>query len=361
MTPLQYYQQLLQHQAYQADPLQEQAMACLDDLHAQLNNRDWQPGFFQRLFSKRPAPIKGVYFWGSTGRGKTWLMDSFYECVDFPEKYRLHFHRFMRAIHQQLSELPHTSDPLKLIAKQWADKYRLICLDEFHVSDIGDAMILGGLLQALFKYDVTLVMTSNIPIDELYKNGLQRQQFLPAIELIKKHSTEIPLGKGKDYRIDMLEQNSVYHVLTNGQGERILQTQFESLANVPAKRHREIEINRRQFHYHAWANELIWFDFNELCAKPRSANDYIDIAKSFHTLFISDIPCLDEEKDDVAKRFVHLIDALYDNQVKLIATAAAPADQLYHGRLVKFEFKRTISRLSEMSSQDYLLREHICR
>jgi len=360
MTPLQYYQQLLHHNGYQSDLLQEQAMSCLDELYVELITKDWRPGFLQRLFGIGLAPVNGVYFWGSTGRGKTWLMDSFYACVDFPEKHRLHFHRFMRDIHHQLSELPKTSDPLKAIAKQWANKYRLICLDEFHVSDIGDAMILGGLLDALFKQGVTLVMTSNIPIDNLYKNGLQRERFLPAIGLLRQFTTEVALGDGTDYRIGLLQQNDVYHVVTRGQSEAVLKKQFELLANVPPKSNREIEINRRTFLYRAWANELIWFDFDELCAKPRSANDYLDIAKCFHTVFISDIPCMDEAKDDVAKRFVHLIDALYDSRVKLIATAEAPADRLYHGRLVKFEFDRTVSRLSEMVSQDYLAQEHFC-
>lgn len=361
MTPLQYYQQLLKHNGYQSDLLQEQAMSCLDELYVELITKDWHPGFFQRLTGNGLAPVKGVYFWGSTGRGKTWLMDSFYACVDFPEKHRLHFHRFIRDVHNQMSELPKTSDPLQVIARQWADKYRLICLDEFHVSDIGDAMILAKLLDALFKQGVTLVTTSNIPIDDLYKNGLQRERFLPAIELLKQYTSEVALGDGKDYRIGLLAQNDVYHVITSDQSISVLQKQFELLANVPPKTHREIEINRREFHYCAWANDLIWFSFDELCDKPRSANDYLDIAKTFHTVFISDIPCMDEEKDGVAKRFVHLIDALYDNHVKLIATAETPANQLYHGRLVKFEFERTVSRLSEMSSQDYLAQEHICR
>ena len=334
-------------------------MARLDGLYVELITKDWHPSRLQRWFGKGTEPVRGVYFWGSTGRGKTWLMDSFYACVDFPEKHRLHFHRFMRMIHHQLSELPHTKDPLKLIARQWAEQYRLICLDEFHVSDIGDAMLLAGLLDALFKQGVTLVATSNICIDELYKNGLQKERFQPAIELLNKHTMEVSLGQGTDYRIGLLEQNDVYHVLVNGQGEEMLRSQFGRLANVPPKSHREIEINRREFHYHAWANELIWFDFDELCAKPRAASDYLDIAKCFHTVFISDIPRMDEGKDDVAKRFVHLIDALYDNHVKLIVTAEAPAEQLYHGRLVTFEFERTVSRLSEMASQAYLAREHL--
>lgn len=361
MTPLQYYQQLLHHNGYQADLLQAQAMNCLDELYVKLIKHDWRrPGLVHRWFGKGVEPLRGAYFWGSTGRGKTWLMDSFYACLDFPERHRLHFHRFMRDIHQQLSELSHTADPLKVIAAQWAGKYRLICLDEFHVSDIGDAMILGGLLDALFKQGLTLVTTSNIPIDDLYKNGLQRARFLPAIELLKQHTTEVSLGNSTDYRAGLLGHKDVYHVLPHGAGDGELRAKFAKLANVPPKTRRDIEINRRVFHYKAWANELIWFDFHELCVKPRSANDYLDIARSFHTVFISDIPCMDEGRDDAARRFVHLIDALYDNHVKLIATAAAPADRLYHGRLVKFEFARTVSRLNEMASLDYLVKSHIC-
>ena len=334
-------------------------MASLDALYVELVCKDWHPGLLTRFLTKKAAPLTGVYLQGSTGRGKTWLMDSFYACVDFPEKHRLHFHRFMRDIHHQLSELEHTRDPLKKIARKWAERYRLICLDEFHVSDIGDAMILAGLLDALFKEGVTLVTTSNITIDDLYKNGLQRERFLPAIELLRQHTTEVVMGEGKDYRFDLLKKNNVFHVLNNGEGDAVLKKQFQLLANVPPKSHREIEINQRAFHYHAWANELIWFSFDELCSKPRSANDYLDIAKSFHTVFISDIPDMDEGRDDAAKRFVHLIDALYDNHVKLVATTAAPIEQLYHGRLVKFEFDRTISRLHEMASHDYLAQGHL--
>ena len=357
-TPLQYYKQLLRQNGYQRDPLQEQAMLCLDQLHHELIAGDWPPGFLQRLLG-RVKPLTGVYLHGSTGRGKTWLMDTFYAYADFPEKHRLHFHRFMREVHDQLSKLTSTKNPLKVIARQWASRYRMICLDEFHVSDIGDAMILGGLLAALFKEGVTLVTTSNIAIDDLYKNGLQRQRFLPAIDLLKQYTTEVELGHGKDYRIGLLRQIDLYHVLQKGESQAVLKKQFQLLASVTPKTQREIEINQRPFHYQAWANELIWFSFDELCSKPRSANDYLDIAMSFHTLFISDIPCMDEGKDDAAKRFVHLIDALYDNHVKLIASGEAPIEQLYHVRLVKFEFNRTVSRLQEMASQAYLAREHL--
>ncbi|MDH5407841.1 MAG: cell division protein ZapE [Gammaproteobacteria bacterium] len=357
MTPIQHYQQLLHH-GYQADPIQEQAMLVFDDLYLNLISEDWPPGLFTRMLSK-VKPVTGIYLHGGTGRGKTWLMDSFYACADFPEKHRLHFHRFMRDVHYQLSQLEHINDPLKVVAKKWAERYRMICLDEFHVSDIADAMILGGLLDALFKEGVTLVTTSNIAIEDLYKNGLQRERFLPAIDLLKRYTQELSLDGDKDYRIGLIEQDDIFHVLQNGEGNAVLKKQFNRLANVPPKSNREIEINQREFHYQAWANELIWFSFDELCSKPRSANDYLDIAKSFHTIFISDIPELDEAKDDAAKRFIHLIDALYDNHVKLIATTAAPVDQLYHGRLVKFEFDRTISRLTEMASQDYLHKQHL--
>ena len=332
-------------------------MLGLDDLYLELISTDWPAGFFTRAFGK-VKPVTGIYMHGGTGRGKTWLMDSFYSCADIAEKHRLHFHRFIREVHNQLSELHDVKDPLKEVARQWASRYRMICLDEFHVSDIGDAMILGGLLDALFKQGVTLVTTSNIPIDELYKNGLQRERFLPAIELLKRHTTEVALGNGKDYRINLLTGWETYHVLKNGQGEQVLRDQFQALANVPAKSNRTVEINKQAFRYHAWANELIWFSFDELCSKPRSANDYLDIAQSFHTVFINDVPVMDEARDDAAKRFVHLIDALYDNHVKLILSAEAPVDTIYQGKLVKFEFDRTISRLNEMASQDYLASEH---
>lgn len=358
MTPVQYYQQLLKHNGYQADPLQEAAMRQLDELHGELLKQPWRPGRLARLFGKTRQAVRGVYLWGPTGRGKTWLMDAFYHCLEFPEKHRLHFHRFMREIHDQLNALPKTPDPLKVIARQWADRYRVICLDEFHVNDIGDAMILGGLLQALFAQGVTLVTTSNIPIEALYKNGLQRERFVPAIGLLQHHTAEVALGDGIDYRMEMLTHDGVYHIAPTGEGEALLRDEFDKLANVPAKLGREMEINRRPFEYLAWANELVWFSFHELCIKPRSANDYLDIAKSFHTVFISDIPRMGESKDDAARRFVHLIDALYDNQVKLVATAEAAIEQLYHGRLVKFEFTRTVSRLSEMTSPAYLAREH---
>ena len=357
MTPLQYYKYIIRHHGFKAEPSQEQAMSCLDELYLDLISTDWPPGIFIRWFGK-VKPVRGIYLHGPTGRGKTLLMDSFYSCADFPEKHRLHFHRFMHDVHHQLSQLSNTTDPLKAVARHWASRVRLICLDEFHVSDIGDAMILSGLLDALFKEGVTLVTTSNIAIDDLYKNGLQRERFLPAIDLLKQYTTEIELGTGKDYRIGLLAGNKVYHVTEKGQGNALLRTQFQTLANVPPKTERNIEINEREFHYHAWANEMIWFSFDELCSKPRSVNDYLDIAISFHTVFIHDIPLMGEEKDDAAKRFVHLVDALYDNQVKLIVSAEAPVEQLYHGRLVKFEFNRTVSRLNEMGSQVYLAREH---
>ena len=328
---------------------------ALQQLHAALSDGSHaRPGGIGRLLQQRREPVRGVYLWGSTGRGKTWLMDRFFNCIGLREKHRLHFHRFMSEVHKQMNDFPRMVNPLKAIAKHWAKQYRLLCLDEFHVSDIGDAMILGGLLDALFQQGVTLVTTSNIPIDELYKNGLQRERFLPAIALLEKHTREIALGDGKDYRFSLLERNHTYHVEPQLNGHHLLQSQFDLLAHVEAKTDRHIQINNRDFHYIAWANDVIWFDFDGLCVKPRSANDYLEIARYFNTVFISGIPCMSEGRDDVAKRFVHLIDTLYDNKVKLIASAEAEPRALYRGRRVAFEFERTVSRLTEMASRDYL-------
>ena len=356
MDPVDCYKHDLRRDGFESDPMQQEAVQALQQLYAVLNGdtRARKQSVIDRLLNRRPEPVKGIYLWGDTGRGKTWLMDRFFHCLNSREKHRLHFHRFMCEVHKQMNDFPRMVNPLKAIAKHWAKQYRLLCLDEFHVSDIGDAMILGGLLEALFQQGVILVTTSNIPIQELYKNGLQRERFLPAIALLQKHTQEIALGDGKDYRFSLLERNNTYHVEPQLNGHRVLQDQFELLANLEAKTDRHIQINNRDFHYVAWANDVIWFDFDELCTKPRSANDYLEIARYFNAVFISDIPCMDEGKDDVAKRFVHLIDTLYDNKVKLIVSAEAEPRSLYRGRRVAFEFERTVSRLTEMASRDYL-------
>ena len=361
MEPAQRYQKDLLSGAFKHAAQQQQAVDQLQTLYEQLlvAAKQKQPGWLQKLFQVKIAPVFGLYLWGGTGRGKTYLMDSFYDCIPFTEKYRVHFHRFMLDIHGQLRQLPKSPDPLNIVAKQLANKYRLLCLDEFHVHDVADAMLMAGLLKALFNNGVTLVATSNIAIDDLYKNGLQRERFMVAIELLHRFTDEVELSGGKDYRFSTLEKNENYQVVEIGKGQDSLQACFEKMAVVPAKHNRALIINNRTIQYLALADDLVWFDFRELCATYRSANDYIEIAQMCTTVFISDIHCMTEAHDDVAKRFIHLIDALYDYQVKLVATAEALPSELYTGKRLAFAFERTVSRLTEMGTRRYLSLAHI--
>ena len=360
MTPRERYQIDLQKDGFIADPQQEKAVGFTQQLYHELIARDaYQPGLFDRLLKREPADIKGLYFWGGSGRGKTYLMDCFYECLPFQRKHRVHFHRFMLDIHEQLRSLPKSPNPLIIVANRIAEKVQVLCLDEFHVHDIADAMLMAGLLQALFDKGVTLVATSNIAIDDLYLNGLQRERFLHAIELLHQHTKEVELESGTDYRFSILEKSQCYYVATKEAGENIIAQQFDKLTPAPPKHNRAIEINSRNIRYKALADDVIWFDFNELCNTPRSANDYIQIAQSHHTVFISNIFHMSESHDNVAKRFVHLIDALYDHNVKLIAVAEAEPHHIYTGRRMAFAFERTVSRLSEMGSKNYLALPHL--
>jgi cell division protein ZapE len=347
---------VLQHDEEQLRAIQR-LQVLYDDLTSQSQHHS--ANVLKQFFQRKVKPVTGLYLWGGTGRGKTFLMDYFYNVVPFTEKYRVHFHRFMLDIHEQLKQLPKSPDPLTVIAKELATRYRLICLDEFHVHDIADAMLMVGLLKALFENKVTLVTTSNIAIDDLYKNGLQRDRFMYAIDLLHEHTDEVEIGNSRDYRLINLEKNDCYQVVEPGQGQQVLLPRFEKLAIVSAKHDRVLTINNRPIHYIALADDLIWFDFRELCATPRSANDYIEIAKIHSTVFISDIHIMNEAHDDVAKRFIHLIDALYDHHVKLVVTAEAMPGQLYEGERLNFAFQRTISRLTEMGGHHYLSLAHI--
>ncbi len=360
MTPLERYQTDLQQPNFLADPLQRQAVAHTQRLYQELLTVQTQkPGMFARLFKNKPRYTKGLYFMGGTGRGKTYLLDCFYESLPFKEKYRVHFHRFMLEIHARLKELPPSPDPLQVIGAELAQRYRILCLDEFHVHDIGDAMIMAGLLQALFEHGLILAATSNIPIKQLYKNGLQRERFLPAISELQENLEEVNLQDGQDYRLYRLTHGDTYQVVTGNNSHDWLAQRFTDLAPSTPKHGRQLHINHRDIPYIALADDVVWFDFQVLCNTPRAASDYIEIALQFHTLCLSGIPVMTEAQDDVAKRFIHLVDALYDHNVKLIATAVAMPDQLYTGRRLAFAFQRTRSRLYEMTSQDYMNRPHL--
>ncbi len=361
MTPWQRYQQELHKSGMVEDARQKQAVALTQSLYEQLHKKVATPGWLSRLFRRNRACLPGLYFHGGTGRGKTWLMDGFYACLPFAEKHRVHFHRFMLEIHERLEQLPRSPDPLTVIGKELAKRYRLLCLDEFHVHDIADAMIMARLLEAMFENGLTLMATSNIAIEDLYKNGLQRERFMPAIVLLHKHLREFDLGTGTDYRLDRLRDQQTWQIIDRAEAEQTLGALFEALSDLPPKHRRSLLINHRQIPYIALAGSLVWFDFQVLCNTPRAASDFIELASQFQCVMISHITVMGEDQDDVAKRFIHLVDALYDHRVKLLASADAMPDELYRGRRLAFAFERTSSRLFEMSSENYLATQHLSR
>ena len=303
------------------------------------------------------GPIKGLYIWGSVGRGKTHLMDLFYECLPTDEKMRLHFHRFMQEVHHQLSLIKEEENPLELVAEHFRSRASVICLDELFVSDIGDAMILAGLLSALYKRGISLVTTSNCHPDDLYKDGLQRQKFLPAIELIKSNNEIAELRGDTDHRLGFLEQAEIYHFPLDQNADEVMRENFLNVSHEPGNENEVLIIEDRKIQSIRCAEGVVWFEFSELCEGPRSAADYIKIARCFNTVLISNIPIL-SQADDLAKRFITAIDEFYDRNVKVIISAEADAHELYTGHKLSFEFKRTVSRLIEMRSTHYLGQAH---
>ncbi|MBA3563145.1 MAG: AFG1 family ATPase, partial [Gammaproteobacteria bacterium] len=305
------------------------------------------------------TPVRGLYLWGGVGRGKTWLMDLFFDCLPFEDKRRRHFHRFMQAVHHELARLDDQADPLEAVASRIAAETRIVCFDEFHVSDIADAMLLGTLFDALFRRGVTLVATSNMPPEDLYKDGLQRQRFLPAIADIQAHTTTLHLTGTDDYRFRVLEKAEIYHSPLDVLADAGLEDAFERIAPEPGKRDHALEIEGRAIPARRRADGVVWFEFAHLCGGPRGPADYIEIARCFQTVLVSNIPLLDETRDNEARRFITLVDEFYDRNVKLIVSAAAPAAELYRGERLGFEYRRTLSRLQEMQSRDYLARPHL--
>lgn len=306
------------------------------------------------------TPCKGLYLWGGVGRGKTYLMDLFFDTVDSVPKRRTHFHRFMQDVHQRLAVLQGHKNPLVRIADELAKEAKLLCFDEFFVQDIADAMLLAGLLEALFERGVVLVTTSNIQPDGLYRNGLQRARFLPAIALLNAQTKVVEILSGIDYRLRSLEQATLYHCPDDAQARLAMLASLHEL--VPSEAHlasgAPVEVLGRELRALWVGDDVVWFEFAELCDGPRSAFDYVELARLFHTVLISGIPVFDETRNDQARRFINLIDELYDRRVKLIASATAPILALYTGTQLSFEFERTASRLLEMQSLDYLATAH---
>ncbi len=363
-TPWQRYQADLQREGFSHDPAQEAAVRLLEDLYQRLLQRHQsrESGGLSALFAKlrkqQPEPETGLYLWGGVGRGKTYLVDTFFDCLPFERKLRVHFHRFMQRVHADLTELEGVKNPLETVADRIAEEAIVICFDEFFVTDIGDAMILGGLMEALFARGVTLVATSNIVPGRLYENGLQRQRFLPAIALVEKYTQVVNVDAGVDYRLRTLQQAELYHYPLDKAADTSLRASFDALAVEPGKHWERIQINGRYLTVRCLAEDVAWFDYAELCDGPRSQNDYIELARIFHAVLLSGVPEFTRELDDQARRFVNLVDEFYDRNVKLVMAAQKPLFELYAGGGLAFEFQRTQSRLQEMQSHEYLAREH---
>lgn len=358
MTPLQRYQQDLLRPDFVADPAQKIAVVNLQRLYDDLIARSGGGGLLSGLFRRNKQPCKGLYFWGGVGRGKTYLMDTFFESLPFQKKLRLHFHRFMRRVHQEIRTLKDQKNPLDIVADRIASEALVLCFDEFFVSDIADAMILGSLMEKLFARGVSLVATSNIVPDRLYENGLQRERFLPAIAILKANVEVLNVDGGTDYRLRTLEQAELYHWPLDAAANASLGRSFAALSPVPGQEHVDLEVEGRTIHARNVADDVAWFDFASLCDGPRSQNDYIELAREYHTVLISNIPALHAGIDDQVRRFINLVDEFYDRSVNLVVSAEKPLETLYSGVRLTFEFQRTQSRLLEMQSHEYLAREH---
>ncbi|MCW5580014.1 MAG: AFG1 family ATPase [Luteimonas sp.] len=364
------------------DPAQGDALRALDRIHDALLQPAPRRGLLGRLIGEAPpAAPDGLYLWGGVGRGKTFLVDLFYAGLPLPEvrsgtlasgalprppartplqagKRRTHFHRFMRAVHEQLRAHGGERDPLAAIVREWRKRLRVLVLDEFFVSDIGDAMILARLLERMFAEGIVLVTTSNVDPLDLYRDGLQRARFLPAIDLIRRHCEVVHLVSDTDYRLRALTRSPVYRAPLDAQSDAWLEGRWHELGGNDAHRDAGIDIDGRRIPVRARDKSMAWFDFNALCEGPRGTADYIEIAREFHTVLLGGIPRLDDTRNDAARRFVNLVDELYDRHVNLVCTADAPPPLLYTGERIAGAFERTASRLIEMQSAEYLATGH---
>lgn len=367
MTPLERYRNDLQREGFRPDEAQRRAVKRCERLYRELLQpppeappaRGWLDRLMRRPAPAARGPVRGLYFWGGVGRGKTYIVDAFYECLPFAEKERLHFHGFMRRVHQDLKTLSGIVNPLDTVAERIARRSRVLCFDEFHVADITDAMLLGNLLRALFSRGVTLVATSNEPPDRLYWDGLQRERFVPAIAMIKRNTEVFHFDSSTDYRLRALERAEIYHTPLDDQANASLLRTFESVAPDTSEAGGTIEIEGREIAAVRRADGVVWFDFDVICGGPRSVADYIEIGRMYQTVLISSVPLMRSADDDAARRFVHLVDEFYDRGVKLILSAACEPDRLYQGERVARMFERTASRLHEMQSHDYLASPHL--
>ena len=363
LSVLQLYEEALRRRGFARDASQYRAVERLQRLYEEWSEYKYRRrNALLRMIVRPPLP-RGVYLWGGVGRGKTFLMDSFYRCLPLDRKRRVHFHHFMRDVHRELDELKGTANPLDALADRIARRYRLICFDEVAVSDVADAMLLGRLFNRTMDRGVVYCMTSNYPPDELYKDGLKRDTFLPTIEVIKRRLDVLRVDGGTDYRKLALEHVRTYHAPLTPEAEAALAAAFSQIAEVEEEFH-ELDVEGRVIPYRHRAGGVVWFDFDVICGWGRSQNDYLDLAKRFHTVIISGVPRLGPERADAARRFTLLVDVLYDERIKLIVSAAAPPGELLARgqgsgdpqlKAMIFQFDRTASRLAEMQTHEYLM------
>ncbi len=347
------YRQALKERGYSADAAQLAAVDALERCENEwLDYLQRRGNAISRLLVRPPIP-RGVYMHGGVGRGKSFLMDCFFRSVPLKRKTRLHFHEFMREVHRELQELRGTADPLDELGKRMARRFRLICFDEFHISDVTDAMILYRLLAVLFDNRVSIVTTSNFHPDALYPNGLHRERILPAIELLKHRLQVLSVDAGVDYRHRTLTQMTLYHTPLGAEADAQMLADFERIAEA-ADEDPVLRIEQRELRARRRAGGVVWFEFARLCGGPRSQNDYLELATQFHTVLLSDVPAMSPRLASEARRFTWLVDVLYDRNVKLIMSAEVSADKLYTEGPMANEFPRTVSRLMEMQSPRYL-------
>lgn len=369
-SPTSRYLQALNDGSHQPDNVQKEAVNRLETIYQELTTiappavqEGGLMARFGKLLGKREpkenTPVRGLYMWGGVGRGKTWLMDLFYHSLPGARKQRLHFHRFMLRVHEELTALQGQSDPLEVIADRFKAETDVLCFDEFFVSDITDAMLLGGLMKALFARGITLVATSNIPPDELYRNGLQRARFLPAIEAIKQYCDIMNVDAGVDYRLRTLTQAHLWLSPLNDETQRQMDKLWLALAGAKGDHAPTLEINHRPMQTLAVENQTLAVSFTTLCVDARSQHDYIALSRLFHTVLLFDVPVMTTLMESEARRFIALVDEFYERHVKLVVSAAAPLYEIYQGERLKFEFQRCLSRLQEMQSEEYLKREHL--
>ncbi|HTV78942.1 MAG TPA: cell division protein ZapE [Steroidobacteraceae bacterium] len=357
------YRRELREHGYQPDAAQLAAVLALSELRQRLirRHRAGRTGLkvLRAVLRRPPAPPEtGLYLWGAVGRGKTWLMDMFFQSLPFAQKRRRHFHRFMQEVHQGLRDHAGHQAPLELVADGIAEGVQVLCFDEFFVSDIADAMILGTLLAALFARGVTLVATSNCAPDDLYREGLQRQRFLPAIDEIRQHTRVLAMDAGTDYRLRRLTRAGTYLPSASPETAARMAGLYRTLTHGADAAPGAIEIAGRRIATLGQDPLAVWFDFRAICEGARSTEDYIEVARTWPAVFVSQVPVLGLPDEDAARRLIALVDELYDRSVKLVISAAAGVAQIYEGERLRFEFQRTVSRLTEMQSAQYLSRPH---